>query len=65
MADDSWRVGVDLAFATNGFSEPLASSPTTPRRAQSDLEDLDEWWGHQANALNAWDDLQAAGTESL
>jgi hypothetical protein len=52
LADDAWRVGVELAFADAGRSEPLPS-PLSSRlpassRAPSDLELLDEWWAHDA-----------------
>ncbi len=59
MADDSWRVGVDLAFATNGLIEPLASSATAPSRAPSDL-------GYAAARfrLSRGGDLQPSGLAS-
>ena len=55
LADDAWRVGVDLAFADVGRSAQLSSPSRASSRAPSDREDLDEWWAHQADASTAWD----------
>lgn len=59
-ADHPWRVGVDLAFANGGLSEPLARPSSARSQAQSDLEALDEWWAHQVDASSPWDDLRVA-----
>ncbi|MHB8861910.1 MAG: dockerin type I domain-containing protein [Pirellulaceae bacterium] len=61
VADGSWPVGVDLAFAADGLIEP-SPDPTPP--AQSDLELLDEWWMHQAEGASVWDQLRIARTWS-
>jgi hypothetical protein len=56
-ADDAWRVGVDRAFASDARSKPLAGPPTASSRAQSDPEELDEWWARPADASSGWDYL--------
>ncbi len=50
VADDAWRVGVDLAFATVELSEPWGTPSPASSRAQSGLELLDEWWTRPADA---------------
>ncbi len=49
-ADDSWRVGVDLAFAHVADTETFESLSPTQSWAERDLEELNRWWMLQPDA---------------
>lgn len=48
LAENAWRVGVDLVFADDTTGGPLERLGPAPSRAQSELTNLDEWWLSQA-----------------